>query len=117
MSITVSDWAYCCAHCGWIEPSNISDIESDDSCTIGAVYVHKDDCRAHHNGVEHEMFMALWNARIHMEMNDVLLKRANENLTDAMKLYINNQLDESSFFVNRERDKFWINEQDNIDDN
>ena len=117
MSITVSDWATCCAHCGWLEPSNMSDIESDienniendESFTIAAaVYVHRDDCRANHNGVEHEMFMALWNARIHMEMNDVLLRRANENLTDAMKLYINNQLDESSFFVKREKDKFWI---------
>ena len=108
MSITVSDWAVCCAHCGWIEPSNIKDIENDESSSIDGVYVHSEDCRAHENGVEHDMFMALWNARIHMEMNDVLLRRANENLTDAMKLYINNQLDESSFFVKMEKDKFWI---------
>lgn len=108
MSITVSEWATCCAHCGWIEPSNMADIENDESCTIGAVYVHKDDCRAHENGVEHEMFMALWNARTHMEMNDVLLRRANESLTEAMTPYIKNQLDDSSFFVNRNADKFWI---------
>lgn len=108
MSIEISDWAECCAHCGSIEPSNMDDIANDESCTIGAVYVHKDDCRAMHNGVEHNLFMALWNARIHMQMNDVLLRRANENITDAMKLYIKNQLAESSFFVNSESDKFWI---------
>lgn len=110
MSVVVSDWAKCCAHCGWIEPSNMDDIEGDESCTAGGVYVHKADCRAMHNGVEHELFMALWNARIHMKMNDVLLRRADESITDAMRLYINNQLDETSFFVNRESDKFWVEE-------
>lgn len=104
---TVSDWATCCANCGWLEPSNMSDIEKDLSCTIGAVYVHNKDCRAHENGIEHDLFMALWNARIHMDMNDVLLRRANESLTGAMIPYIKNQLNETSFFVNREKDKFW----------
>lgn len=113
MSITVSEWSKCCAHCGWLEPSNIEDIEQDESCTIGGVFIHKEDCRAHENGVEHEMFMALWNARTHMKLNDVLLRRANESLTEAMELFIKNQLDESSFFVNREQDKFWI-DRDNM---
>ena len=108
MSITVSDWAKCCAHCGWIEPSNMEEIEADESCAIGGAYVHNEDCRAHQNGFEHELFMALWNARIHMEMNDVLLRRANESITVAMTYYIKNQLDETSFFVNREQDKFWV---------
>ena len=43
-----------------------------------------------------------------MEMNDVLLRRANESLTVSMTYYIKNQLDETSFFVNREQDKFWV---------
>lgn len=107
MTIVVSDLAECCAHCGWVEPSNMEDIENDESCTIGAIYIHKEDCRAHENGVEHGMFMALWNARIHMEMNDVLLRRANESLVEAMTPYIRNQLDSSSFFITRNHDKFW----------
>lgn len=105
--IAVSDWATCCAHCGWLEPSNMQEIENDESCTIGAIYVHGAECRAHENGTEHDMFMALWNARIHMEMNDVLLRRAEESLNSAMIPYIKNQLTEDSFFVNRELSKFW----------
>jgi len=109
MSHVVSDLAHCCAHCGWIEPSNMDDIESDQSCTIGAVYTHKSDCRAHENdGVEHKMFMSLWNARIHMEMNGVLLRRAEESINEAMTCYIKNQLNDDSFFVNRESSKFWL---------
>lgn len=107
MSITVSDWAKCCAQCGWIEPLNIEEIEGDETCTIAGVYAHREDCRAHQNGVEHELFMALWNARIHMEVNDVLSRRANESLTEAMTCYIKNQLGETSFFARREQDKFW----------
>ena len=103
---TVSDLSYCCAHCGWLEPDNIKDIEEDDS--IGCVYVHKDDCIAHENGIEHDLFMALWNARTHMESNDVLLRRANENLIDAMRPYIKNQLSDESFFVRKNPSKFWL---------
>jgi len=105
---TVSNLASCCAHCGWLEPENIKDIENDESCTTGCVYVHRDDCRAHENGVEHDLFMALWDARIHMEQNDVLLRRANEELTDAMRPYINNQLSDESFFVEKNPSKFWL---------
>ena len=105
---TVSDLAFCCAHCGFLEPDNIKEVEADESCTIGCVYVHKDDCRAHENGVEHDLFMALWNARIHMELNDVLLKRANESLINAMRPYIENQLSDDSFFVRKNPAKFWL---------
>ena len=108
---TVSDWATCCAHCGHIEPSNLVEIEADKSCTVGAVYVHKDDCKAHECGVEHDMFMALWNARTHMELNDVLLRRADESLCDAMTPYINHRLTDSSFFVvNNQHNQFWKEE-------
>lgn len=110
MSVTVSDWAFCCAHCGWIESSNMKEIESDESCTIGAFYTHNSDCRARENVVDHKMFMALWNARIHMDINDVLLRRAEESLNDAMIPYIKNQLSSDSFFVNKEPSKFWMNE-------
>ncbi len=104
----VSEWAFCCAHCGHIEPSNMAEMEADESCTIGAVYVHNDDCRARECGVEHDMFMALWNARTHMEMNGVLLSRANESLCDAMTPYINRRLTDSSFFVIKNQcDQFW----------
>ena len=105
---TVSNLAFCCAHCGFLEPANIEEIENDESCTVGCVYVHKDDCRAQENGVEHDLFMALWNARIHMELNDVLLRRANENLINAMRPYIENQLSDESFFVKKEPSKFWL---------
>ena len=107
-SITVSDWAKCCAHCGWLEPDNIRDLENDESCTLNATYSHRPECKAVLNVVEHRMFIALWNARIHMEMNDVLLRRAEESLTEAMIPYILSRLDGSSFFVNQEPDKFWI---------
>lgn len=106
-SIAVSDWAECCAHCGWLEPTNMQEIENDESCTVRAVYEHLPNCEPVLNKVEHGMFMALWNARTHMKMNDVLLRRAEASLTDAMKPYISDMLDESSFFVNQEPDKFW----------
>lgn len=107
MSITVSDHAKFCAHCGWLEPLNLEEIENDENCTVGGAYVHKEDCRAMECGHEHGLFIALWNARIHMQMNDVLLRRANESIVDAMRPYIKSRLNEDSYFVKCEPTRFW----------
>ena len=104
---TVSDWAVCCAHCGFIEPSNLEDIESDETCMTGGVYVHKDDCCAHECGLEHDLFMGLWNARIHMQMNDVLLRRMSEELAQKMKPFIEKRLNDDSYFIKCEPSRFW----------
>lgn len=104
---TVSDWSVCCAHCGFIEPSNLEDIEADETCQTSGVYVHKESCRAHECGLEHDLFMGLWNARIHMQMNDVLLRRINEELAQKMKPFIEKRLNDDSYFIKCEPSRFW----------
>lgn len=105
--VTVTDWATCCAHCGFIEPSNMADIEADESCTTGAVYVHKKECRAMECGVEHRLFMSLWNSRTHMVMNDMLLNRINEEINKGLKPFIDARLTKDSHFIKSEPSRFW----------
>jgi hypothetical protein len=108
---TISEFAKCCAHCGWIEPSNIDEILNDFTSSVGGVYVHNEECIAMENdGVEHDLFMALWNARTHIKINDFLLPRAKDSLERAMTAYIKNQLNSESWFCIREQDKFWTGE-------
>ena len=72
----VSHEAYYCAHCGHLEPINPED--------QNFVYVHNDDCRCHLDFIAHDMFLALANAMTHMDLNEVLLSRAESNITKSM---------------------------------
>lgn len=99
MAEVVSDWAFCCAHCGWLEPDNLTDIEKQECGEVMAVFTHKDECKVKNVPGAHELFMSLWNARIHMEMNDVLLRRIDATTREPMQNYVNENLNEESYFI------------------
>ncbi len=101
MAEVVSDWAFCCAHCGWLEPDNLADIEKQECGEIMAVITHQGECTVKDNPDAHELFMSLWNARTHMEMNDVLLRRIDENTRESMQKYVNENLNEKSYFITK----------------
>ena len=99
MSTVVSDWAECCAHCGWLEPNNMAELDQDESCTIVPIIVHKVGCGVAHHPEAHELFMSLWNSRTHMEMNEVLLRRIDENTREVMQKFVDRHLTEESYFI------------------
>lgn len=104
MKNTVSQDAICCAHCGHIERSFI------DHNNLMA-FNHKDECDAMSDLLAHDMFMALANAMVHMKSNDCLLKRAEENITNAMLPFAEMHLNENSFSLQ------WLNKDMTIKNN
>lgn len=98
MNITVSQNATYCAHCGHIEPSKAEQFTNDKLIEVGAlVFIHLDNCKCMDNEMAHQMFNALANTMIHMDSNECLLRRAEENIINAMMPFSEMYLNDNSF--------------------
>lgn len=106
MRDTVSDLAYYCAHCGHLEPTNEKEFDESD-CTIGLVYVHKDDCKVGENLMLNDLFMAAINSRTNAIMNECNGRRHNQMIADGVSDFIHEYLTPSSHFMKWNPEKWW----------